>query len=245
MGLDRSMGSLALFFCFVLVAIALQLYRYRFVSRPIQQQQTKWALLGVTIAVAGNILPRLLYYLVLLPLTHDSLLAFTLEVCLIMALMLAIPFTLGIAILRYRLWDIDRVINRALVYSTLTAALGAIYAGLILGQQLLLSGFIQQTNDLVLVVSTLVVAALFQPLRRRIQTIIDRRFYRQKYDAARTLEAFGALIRNELDLDQLSDHLLAVVEETMQPAHVSLWLQRVEAPEPRTTRLLPRISANE
>lgn len=245
MGLDRSVFSLTLFFCFVLVAIALQLYRYRYFSMPKQQQQTKWALLGVTIAVAGNILPRLLYYFVLLPLMHGSSLAFALEVCLIMALMLAIPFTLGIAILRYRLWDIDHVINRALVYGTLTAALGLIYVGLVLGQQLLLRGLLQQTNDIVLVASTLVVAALFQPLRSRIQTIIDRRFYRQKYDAARTLEAFGAVIRNEVDLAQLSDHLLAVVEETMQPEHVSLWLRGVKQPEPRTTRLLPRISEND
>lgn len=244
MGLDRSVFSLALFFCFVLVAIALQLYRYRYVSMPKQQQQTKWALLGVTIAVAGNILPRLLYYFVLVPLTHGSSLAFALEVCLIMALMLAIPFTLGIAILRYRLWDIDHIINRALVYSTLTAALGLIYVGLVLGQQLLLRGLLQQTNDIVLVASTLVVAALFQPLRSRIQTIIDRRFYRQKYDAARTLEIFGAVIRNEVDLARLSDHLLAVVEETMQPEHVSLWLRGAEQLEPRTTRLLPRISEN-
>lgn len=244
MGIDRSIISLALFFCFVLLAIALQLYRYRYVSRPKQQQQTKWALLGVTIAVVGNILPRLLYYLVLLPVWHGSSLAYALEVCLIMVMMLAIPFTLGIAILRYRLWDIDHIINRALVYSTLTATLGLIYIGLVLVQQLLLRDFIQQTNDLVLVASTLIVAALFQPLRRRIQTIIDRRFYRQKYDAARTLEAFGTVIRNEVELARLSDHLLAVVQETMQPEHVSLWLRDVEAPEPRKTRLLPRISEN-
>ncbi len=159
--------------------------------------------------------------------------------------MLAIPFTLGIAVLHYRLWDIDVFINRALVYSTLTATLGLIYVGLILGLQFLLRGLIKQTNDIALVASTLAIVGLFQPLRRRIQTLIDRRFYRQKYDANKTLAAFSTVIRNEMDLNQLREHLVAVVQETMQPAHVSLWFCHPEPSRERNTRLLPRIDEGE
>jgi len=126
--------------------------------------------------------------------------------------MLAIPFTLAIAVLHYRLWDIDVIINRTLVYGTLTVTLGLIFVGLVLGLQFLVRGMIQQTNDIALVASTLVIAALFEPLRRQIQTLIDRRFYRQKYDAAKTIAAFGAILRNEVDLNQLSESLAAVVQ---------------------------------
>ena len=134
--------------------------------------------------------------------------------------------SLGIAILRYRLWDIDTIINKALVYGGLSLLLAAVYLGLIVGLESLLglvSG--QASQPVVIVVSTLVIAALFQPLRHRVQAIIDRRFYRHKYDAARTLAAFSATLQNEMDLSQLSKHLLAVVQETMQPASVSLWLR--------------------
>ena len=128
---------------------------------------------------------------------------------------------------RSRLWDIDAIINKALVYGLLTGLLAALYAGLIIGLESLAGLIAGQAaiNPLVLVISTLVIYALFRPLRRRVQAIIDRRFYRRKYDAARTLAAFSATLRNEVDLATLSEHLVGVVEETMQPASVSLWLR--------------------
>ena len=140
------------------------------------------------------------------------------------------PIAIGIAILRYRLYEIDLIINRTLVYGSLTAILVALYfVGIVVLQRVfvLLTG---QKSTLAVVASTLVIAALFNPLRRRIQSFIDRRFYRRKYDAVKTLEAFTATLRNETDLDALSYDLVGVVRETMQPEHVSLWLR------PDTTR---------
>lgn len=135
---------------------------------------------------------------------------------------------IGIAILRHRLWDIDTIINKTLVYAALTGLLAALYAALIVTLQYV-SGVIAgpgAQHPIALVVSTLVIAALFQPLRHRVQAIIDRRFYVRKYDAEKTLAAFSATLRNEVDLDQLHERLLDVVQETMQLAHVSLWLRQ-------------------
>ena len=138
-----------------------------------------------------------------------------------------LPIAVGIAILKYRLYGIDVIINRTLVYGSLTAMLALVYLGGVTTTQVLfrtLTGQ-QQQPQLAIVVSTLAIAALFNPLRRLIQSFIDRRFYRSKYDARKTLEAFSARLREETDLDALNTELVSVVSETMRPAHVSLWLR--------------------
>jgi len=140
----------------------------------------------------------------------------------------------GFAVLRYRLYDIDIIINRTLVYGALTVMLALVYFGSVTVTQAVftvLTGQEEQLPQLVVVASTLVIAALFNPLRRRIQSFIDRRFYRRKYDARKTLEVFSAKLRNETDLEALNNDLVGVVRETMQPAHVSVWLRPDTVPK--------------
>ena len=214
----------------LVVAIGLfsQIYRYIHISNPIQRQQTKWVLFGVIAAVA-------LFIVLVLPLPipkpgRGTVFGVLVINTLISCAVLLIPLSIGFSILRYRLYDIDLLINRTLVYGTLTILLAFIYFGCVFVLQNLVRGFTGQVGQspLIIVGSTLAIATLFQPLRRRIQRIIDRRFYRQKYDAARTLATFSATLRNEVELNQLREHLIAVVQETMQPAHVSLWLRPSE-----------------
>lgn len=211
----------------LLSVVIAQTYRYVRVSTPLQRQQTKWfifVLMMLNLVEASATVPTLIFPSLGQP---DSFyyLAWNLVEYFVILL---IPLSLGLAVLRYRLWDIDIIINRTLVYGILTGALALIYFSSVFVLQFLLRGIISQTSTPAIIISTLAIAVLFQPLRQRIQSIIDRRFYRRKYDAARTLETFSATLRNELDLDQLSEQLVEVVQETMQPAHVSLWLRKTE-----------------
>ncbi len=204
-----------------------QVYRYVRVYTPAQRQQTKWVVFGVATGISLALLGGISEALVPGLNAADSPMHL-LDGLITSFLFLPLPLTIGIAILRYRLWDIDNIINKALVYGLLTGLLGALYAGLIIGLQGLaglVSGGAALEQPIRLVASTLLVAALFQPVRRRIQRLIDRRFYRQKYDAEKTLAAFSATLRQEVDLDALQAHLIDVVQETMRPAHVSLWLR--------------------
>lgn len=226
----------------LIAVVSAQVYRYRHVSTLGERQQTKWVVWGASIAIMGVVgisLPE-----VLVPaLVGQSWLYTLLDApALTLALFLG-ALSIGMAILRARLWDIDVLINHTLVYSGLSASLAFIYVGLIMALQILLRGIFSRTNDVAWVASTLAIAALFHPLRRRIQAGIDRRFYRCTYDATHVLEAFGACLhsREEIDLATLTQELLAVVEETMQPAHVSLWLRQPQWEVKQTTRILPRI----
>ena len=208
-----------------------QVYRYRRVSSPIQRQQTKWVVFGLVMALGGGAVVALLDLVV-----PQGVLPSLVGTTSLYFFALLLPLSIAVAVLRYNLYDIDVVINRTLVYGSLTATLVALYfVGIVVLQRgfVLLTG---QRSTLAVVASTLLIAALFTPLRRRIQSFIDRSFYRRKYDAAKTLEAFSAKLRDETDLEALSDDLVGVVRETMQPAHISLWLrpetaQKVKQPE--------------
>jgi hypothetical protein len=224
---NGSLWSLFAFFAFLLCTVGGQVYRYRRVSTSRERQQTKWVVFGFSTGIVGFVLSVVLEHAFLPPELHQSSVLQTLVVgTLIYGFLLLVPISIAIAILRSRLYDIDIVINRALVYGLLTGILGALYAGLIIGLESLAGAITGQASGqpVALVISTLAIAALFQPVRKRIQALIDRRFYRKKYDAEKTLAAFSTVLRNEVDLDQLREQLIAVVQETMQPAHVSLWL---------------------
>ena len=202
-----------------------QVYRYRRISTPLQRQQTKWVILGAMIAIGMYIV--LLVPSLLIPSINNSVLWNEAWGLLLPIALTLIPLSIGFSILRYRLYDIDLLINRTLVYGTLTISLAAVYIGLVIGLQAFVRLFTGQLaqSPVVIVASTLAIAALFRPLRHRIQAIIDHRFYRRKYDAAKTVAAFSTALRSEVDLQQLSEHLIAVVQETMQPTSVSLWLR--------------------
>jgi hypothetical protein len=209
--------------------VVAQLHRYRRVSSPLERQQTKWVVFGLAVPITYMVLGMVLY--LLFPgATSPGSLFLPAYAAVQDLLLLLIPLSFGFAMLRSRLWDVDVLINRTLVYAVLTVILTTLYIGLVIGLQGLLRGLIRQDNSVTIVLSTLAIWALFLPLRRRIQRLIDRRFYRHKYDATKIVAAFSTTLRNQVDLDQLREQLLAVVQETMQPTHISLWLRTDEHP---------------
>jgi hypothetical protein len=183
-----------------------------------RRQQMKWFTFAAAVFAAGFIIQAF---------SSGETISALEEIVLFLGF-LALPLGMGAAILRYRLYDIDLIINRTLVYGSLTAVLGLIYFGLVVIFQRAMQPLTAQ-SDLAVAISTLLVAALFRPARRRIQSFIDRRFYRAKYDASKTLEAFAARQREVVNLDALQGELLGVVSQTMQPVHASVWLRDVEA----------------
>jgi hypothetical protein len=222
-------GTLAYWAVFLGTCLFAQVYRYRRVSDRAQRQQTKWAVFGFGLAV----LLALAAYVVtglgpaLGPRWAVLALAQNYSYYPFLPLM---PVFVGVAVLRSHLWDIDVVIRRTLVYAVLTGVLAGAYFGSVLVLESVFRGISGQgQSTLVVVLSTLAIAALFGPVRGRVQAAIDRRFYRRKYDAARTLAGFGAALRDETDLERLSERLVGVVDETMRPAHVGLWLRGGES----------------
>ena len=213
----------------VVSVVAVQIYRYVRVSTPVERQQTKWVVIGFTVALSVGALATELTRSFPGPFSGDIQLYWIVFGVLYLSPLL-IPLSFGLAILRYRLWEVDVLINKALVYGLLTGLLGALYAGLILGLESLAGAVTGATGQqpVALVVSTLAIVALFQPVRSRIQRVIDRRFYRRKYDAAKIMAAFSATLRQEVDLDELRAQVLAVVQETMQPASLTLWFRPVK-----------------
>jgi hypothetical protein len=212
-----------------------QIYRYIRVYTPRERQQTKWLVFGLVIGIVLNNLAAVLPLLWPALDTPGSVFRVT-QVVWLAIIWIPLPLGVGIAILRSRLYDIDVIIRRTVIYGLLTAILASVYAaGVIGGQRILLAitGVKAIDAPVVIVLSTLAVAALFQPLRHRIQTAIDRRFYRQAYDARQALGRFSAGLREEVDLPALRARLTDVVTETVQPAHISLWLRETPPNQPR------------
>ena len=229
-------NALAIFGIFLILAlygciIAAQIYRYRRLSSPIQRAQTKWVVFGIILSLLVN----LIYWqpVVWIPALQRPDALYTVFAALDSFVILCVlAGSFGVAILRYRLYDIDIIIRRTLVYGSLTLILAAVYFTGVIGAQSVVNEIARKssgaTSPILIVVTTLLIAALFQPLRHRIQRFIDRRFYRGKYDARKTLETFSATLRQEVDLSTLTGRLVSVVTETMQPEHVSLWLREKE-----------------
>jgi hypothetical protein len=212
-----------------------QIYRYTRVSNPTERQQTKWVMFALAVVIINEMVWSSLYLYkfgnipyflsVGIPPTPQILASVLVIQGMSRLAFLLIPLSFAFSILRYRLWDIDVIIRRTLIYAAVTATLAVVFLGMVTLLQLLFSAVTGERSAIATVISTLLIAALFTPLRRRIQSDIDRRFYRKKYNAEQAIERFAATARQETDLDALSAELLAVVAETMQPENVSLWLK--------------------
>jgi hypothetical protein len=187
-------------------------------SQGVERQQLRWVAFGAAASVVGPLAAIALAVLGILP----SADAFSFP------LLLSVPLAIAVAVLRYRLWDLDRIISRTVAYALLTLLLGLGYAAVVLG----LSRLLPDSSALAVAAATLAVAAVFQPARRRVQRAVDRRFNRRRYDAARTVDAFSVRLRDQVDLDALHGELLGVVDQTMQPTQAHLWLRPPGQPRP-------------
>jgi hypothetical protein len=233
---DASKAIEAFMYALVVVGASSMLARLRHAGR-LERQQIKWFAYATVVVISGVILKNVVY--------PPVSVTWVWWVGLILATIgvVSSPIAMALAILRYRLYQIDILINRTLVYGSLTATLVALYFAVVVVLQRLFVVLIGEQSTLAVVASTVVIAALFNPFRRRIQSVVDRRFYRRKYDTKKTLESFSAQLRNETNLDALSDELISVVSETMQPEHASLWLrppggrERYESEEDNPERL--------
>ena len=218
-----------------------QLYRYVNISNAVQRQQTKWAIAGLTAAVLGPVgyfvtavivptmsgprVSNVLYQRIGASFFSVSFLYQLLGLTLLSLLLIIFPLSFAIAILRYHLWEIDIIINRTMVYTTLTGLLMLIYVVSVVLLESVFRLFVGDGTSLAVVVSTLTITALFTPLRRRVQDFIDRRFYRRRYDAQKILSAFARSVRDEVEMQRLAEEIISAVGHTMQPAHLSLWLR--------------------
>jgi hypothetical protein len=229
-GAEIALGILVAIGGLILLAAVVSAVRRFRRSRGVERAQFKWFAAAAALVAAGLIAHSIADAVA--PGAID-----TIELLVNLAIA-ALPIAAGIAILRYRLYEIDRMINRTVVYGALTAGLAGLYFGVVIALQQIFGGF-ARGNDLAIAGSTLAVAALFRPARGRIQALVDRRFYRQRYDAEQTLAAFNTRLRDEVDLDQLGSELRAIVEETVQPAHVSIWLREATVPAVTISGRLP------
>jgi hypothetical protein len=222
---------LLLTFLFLGSGVGSQVYRYRALSTPLQRQQTKWVMLALLVVFAVLLFLFMLGFLTTDTIDPEAPLALVLlflssSAIFVMGL---IPLSIAFAILRYRLWDVDVIIRRTLVYGALSASLGLVYLGLVVVLQWLLVALTGDSrSEVVTVITTLAIAALFTPLRKRIQLDIDRRFYRKKYSAEQILLSFANMARQETDIDALTGKLIGVVRETVQPEYLNLWIMKEE-----------------
>ena len=221
-----------------LLAVGFQTYRYLRASTPTQRQQTKWIVVGLSAALLAGFAFGAFWELFLQRSNQPWMLAAYLDSfgnLVIRLTTLVVPICLAFAVQKHRLWDIDALINRTMVYTVLTFTLASLYyISVVLLQEIFVTLTSERQSDIVAVISTLGVSTLFAPLRRRIQDSIDQRFYRRKYNSIKTLATFGKAVRTEVDLYQLTRQLLGLIEETIQPAHVSLWLR--DLPDGATSR---------
>ena len=220
-------------FLIIILVLIGQVYRYFRISNVVQQLQTRWFLFATAVFLAYATFIFFIQRIFLLPVDPgpSHLFIYIANLYLIRIVFALIPLSIGIALFRYRLWDIDLIIRRTLVYGVLSGLLGLVYFGSVVLLRQLLSG-VTGNSSVAIVLSTLLIAALFSPLRRALQAGIDRRFFRRKYDSAQAVAAFSATSRGNLSLEELNHHLIKIINQTLEPEHASLRLKKASLAAP-------------